>query len=138
MTLKTLLKEFCEPFGVKVKKSEIWEATEHKVFYPDNPDNYYAEGFMDIINRVYPEAKATEFTWSLLHELGHTQTWNYFTRKAWKRYEKTAPYIHDYEEYFRVPQERAATDWAANYIMNNPKKIKKFEKKLRKILGEIR
>ena len=138
MSVKKIIKKFCAPFKIKVHKADEWEAYADEVHFPSNPDNYYAEGFMDTINRVYPDIKATEFTWSLLHEVGHAKTWNLFTKKAWKKYDKTAPYIHDIEVYFRVPQERVATDWAAEYIRKHPKKIEKFEKAIRKEIEEIR
>lgn len=136
MKLKAIIKEFTAPFGIKVCKGYEWEAYENEVHYPDNPERYNAEGFMEVIERIYPDIKASEFTWSLLHEIGHAKTWRYFTKKAWKKYAKTAPYIHDIEEYFRIPQERVATDWAADYIRKHPKKIKKFEKKLQKALDK--
>ena len=140
MELKKEIKKFCKPFGVKIiiDNEDGWACYKNLIYVPTTEKKMYAEGFMDLIEQDYPDITATEFTWSLLHEVGHAKTWDLFTKKAWKKYEKTAPYIHDIEKYSRVPQERVATDWAARYIAKHPKRIAKFEKKIEKILGEIR
>lgn len=132
--VKKILNKFCKSFGVKIKKGEGWSAYPKSITYPSKVENYNDAGFMELINKYYPDVKASEFTWSLLHEIGHSVTWNNFSKKAWKNYYKTAPYEHNIEKYFIIPQERVATDWAYNYIKNHPNKIKKLEAKLQKKL----
>jgi hypothetical protein len=128
---KKIIKKFCKTFGIKVKKGAGFMAYPNEIYYPRHKKNYVSDGFMDLINRHYPDIQnVSEFTWSILHEIGHTQTWGNFSKKAWKKYEKTAPYTYDIEEYYLIPQEKAATDWAADYIRKHPKKIAKFEKKI--------
>lgn len=128
---KKIIKKFCKPFGIKVKKGKEFLAYPNEIYYPKSAKKYTSNGFMDLINRHYPDIQnVSEFTWSILHEIGHTQTWNEFSAKAWKKYAKTAPHIQDIEEYYQIPQEKRATDWAADYIRKHPKKIAKFEKKI--------
>ena len=130
--MKKLVEKFCTPFGLRVHKGKEFMAYPHDVYFPKHKSKYVSEGFMDYINQTYPDiTDVSEFTWSLLHEIGHTQTWNEFSKKDWKRYAKKAPHVHDIEEYYAIPQEHRANDWAAEYIRNHPKKIRKFEKKIK-------
>ena len=87
--------------------------------------------YINLNDFLYPTHRSL---FDLLHEIGHSVTWNDFSKKAWKNYYKTAPYEHNIEKYFIIPQERVATDWAYNYIKNHPNKVKKLEAKLQKKL----
>ena len=135
MKVKKIIKKFCKEFGVKAKKGNCWEAFEDEVHYPA-PKKYTSEGFMELIEKHYPDVKATEFTWSLLHEIGHTQTWGYFDNFEWLEYAMKSPEVYDIEEYYEIPQEKAATDWAYEFIKEYPEVVAKLEKKMRKALRE--
>ena len=134
--MKKIINKFCKQFGVSAHKGKDWHAYPNKIYYPKSEKKYNSVGFMELINAHYPDVRASEFTWSLLHEIGHAQTWNEFTKKEWKQYAKKAPHTHDLEEYYQIPQEKRATDWAYSYIKAHPKKIAKFEKKIQKALSD--
>lgn len=136
MTKSKVIKEFCKKFGIKAKPDEDFCAYigENKIGYNINQD--YLDTFIDYINCMYPNIEANVWTWATLHEIGHlkagwedTPLTKYISKNIARMLIPTA--MHHYD-----PCETAATHWAAMYIKKHPKKIKKFEKKLRKELGE--
>ena len=83
----------------------------------------------------------SDFTWSFLHEVGHCMTWQYLG----KRTDHHCNYVKrkirrgsvDSQTYYRLPDEKMATDWAINYVTQNYKKVKAFDKNVLQILTEI-
>ena len=81
------------------------------------------------------------FTFSLFHEIGHSQTDAWWTEKELNKYPKEVAKCNGntYEgnqRYFEIPQEKVATDWAIEYIIANKKKVKTLMNKINKILSE--
>ena len=76
---------------------------------------------------------------SFLHEVGHIKTGDDFSMEEWSIYENEVnelteimrflsfegrrPYLN---QYFNLPQERAASTWAVKYANANPENIKRL------------
>lgn len=81
------------------------------------------------------------FTFSLFHEIGHSQTDAWWSDTELKKYvEEVAKCNGDTYEgnqrYFEIPQEKVATDWAIEYIIANKRKVKTLMNKINKILSK--
>lgn len=81
------------------------------------------------------------FTFSLFHEIGHSQTDAWWSEKELNNYSKEVAKCdgRTYEgnqRYFNIPQEKVATDWAIEYIIANKRKVKILMNKINKILSE--
>lgn len=136
MKLKKIAKELVKDFGIKVKYANL-ERDDFDGFFayyednfivvPREEENYYCEDFMEDFKNRYPEVNAHEITISILHEVGHCMVHPNKTCKTEKAVK--IDYYHEFDE-------RIATAWAAEYIITHPKKIAKFEKKLKEMLEE--
>lgn len=95
----------------------------------------------DFIKDIKTRTKINDisvFTWSLLHEVGHCMTWNYLNKRTQNHCKYVKRKIErgsiDYLTYYRLADEKIATDWAIGFIENNHKLVKAFD---RMILNEI-
>ena len=93
---------------------------------------------MSRVNRLYPDIHADEFLWSFLHEVGHIETINtldddelYFSKTQKKNENITN------EVYYELPDEFAATEWAANYMRENTEKVAKFWNEVQSVIMDI-
>jgi len=136
MTLKKITKKFLKDLGIKVRYAREEEDgedgffayyTENLITIPRNEENYYCKDFMEDFKNRYPQVKAHEITISILHEVGHCMV--HPNKKCKTEKKVKIDYYHKFNE-------RIATAWAAEYIITHPKKIAKFEKKLKKVLEE--
>lgn len=100
----------------------------------------YTRDFLASIKRQKPQIKLNPFVWSILHEVGHHETYYDLTpeQNAWcdkkkariQRTKATNPY-------YNVLDEVLATKWAVNYANTHRNEVKEFEKKLLDIVKEI-
>lgn len=97
-----------------------------------------SSSFMSRVNRLYPDIHADEFLWSFLHEVGHIETINtldddelYFSKTQKKNKNITN------EVYYELPDEFAATEWAANYMRENTEKVAKFWNEVQSVIMDI-
>ena len=97
-----------------------------------------SSSFMSRVNRLYPDIHADEFLWSFLHEVGHVETINtldddelYFSKTQKKNENITN------EVYYELPDEFAATEWAANYMRENTEKVAKFWNEVQSVIMDI-
>ena len=97
-----------------------------------------SSSFMSRVNRLYPDIHADEFLWSFLHEVGHIETINtldddelYFSKTQKKNENITN------EVYYELPDEFAATEWAANYMRENTEKVAKFWNEVQSVIMDI-
>lgn len=86
--------------------------------------------FSEVINRLCPEINCDIFLWSFLHELGHHETIDnledsevLFSINEKKRIQREQEGITDTKQridlarqYYVLPDELAATQWAVNYM----------------------
>ena len=98
----------------------------------------HSSTFMSRVNRLYPDIHADEFLWSFLHEVGHIETIDtldddelYFSETQKKNENITN------EVYYELPDEFAATEWAANYMRENTEKVAKFWSEVQSIIMNI-
>lgn len=91
----------------------------------------------DITNRTEID-DISVFTWSFLHEVGHCMTWNYLNKRTQNHCEYVKRKIErgsiNYLTYYRLADEKMATDWAIDFIERNHKLVKAFD---RMVLNEI-
>lgn len=94
-----------------------------------------SEDFKEFFESLGCVVKADVFIYSLFHEIGHSQTLEYVSEEdynySWDR--KADPEITNYE-YFRLPNEIVATQWAVDYINNNAEEIEEFWNGLQPLL----
>ena len=98
----------------------------------------HSSTFMSRVNRLYPDIHADEFLWSFLHEVGHIETIDtldddelYFSETQKKNENITN------EVYYELPDEFAATEWAANYMRKNTEKVAKFWSEVQSVIMNI-
>ena len=83
------------------------------------------------------------FTWSLLHEVGHCETWHLMTEKVehhcrnLKRKIERGGKRFPTELYFDLTDERIATNWAIKFVSQNYDFVKAFDKKILKIFDRF-
>ncbi len=94
-----------------------------------------SEFIVDFRNRLGKEFNVSTFLISLLHECGHCETWFKTTRKQEKYNQKIKRWIEKGKrsslDYFKLADERRATNWAIYFIRNNYELIKMYDKKIK-------
>lgn len=123
-----------EGFGVLTSEKE---EQEFHFFY--NLEQLHCKGSrqfsQDIFSRCPMTRGFASITLTILHELGHMNAQQEFEgydrETAIKELEKNFPKETINFEYFKLPDEKAATDWAIEWLSHpeNRKKAKAFEKK---------
>lgn len=71
----------------------------------------------------------SELTLSILHEIGHYQNRQKHTRQI-QTYNAMVAACQTDEEYYSLPEELEATQWAINFILTYPQMIEQFEKQI--------
>lgn len=83
----------------------------------------------------------SEFTWSLLHEVGHCQTWHSMNERTINHCRYIKRKINrgslPTTTYYVLTDERIATDWAINFVEDNYKMVKAFDKMALQLLTEF-
>lgn len=149
MNMKTLiimsiLKVICYTFIKSITPTT-------KVYFKKNEGSYYShdneiniqldfrkEDVANFTEHLYTQHKCKvaykihPYIWKMLHEIGHFYTIEYCEEDPWalfiieientncktKEEKKEIDFV-----YYNMPVEYAATDWAANFVKNNKKKI---------------
>jgi len=128
-----------EEFGLKGVKGEEFEYSpiSNTVFFAYEALEDGALYFMSHFQSVAPDIQCDYFLASLLHEVGHHFTLDNFSYEEMSDYYDETDTIRAYLReggdketanyaYFDLPVERAATQWAIDYIRNNVEKIADF------------
>lgn len=142
--VKKIINNFLKEFGVEAKIGKSF------CYYPEKElinvsfrvpvDNAGANMFTMNFNHLAPDIKADTFLIALLHELGHHMTVDELTAEEEKESLKKRIELNSVNlknstpeeiaranyEYFNMPDEVAATNWAINYIRNNTEKVAEF------------
>jgi len=83
----------------------------------------------------------SEFTWSLLHEVGHCKTWHYMNTRTINHCKNIKRKIErgslPRTMYYDLTDEKIATDWAIKFVENNLALVKTFDSQALKLLDEI-
>lgn len=135
-------------FGIKKAVCE----TEFAYYFSDNHIGYKAvvdisdEIFDAFVEERFEYHVEQDFPISLLHEIGHRETgddidgglyeWCLAEKerinKRIAEAEDEETLKHFYFQYFNLPDEIMATQWAVNFAKRHPKKIKKMWKNIEK------
>lgn len=96
---------------------------------------------IDDMEARFPLVHADMFFWLLMHEVGHCMTDEVWDMDDEAYFEKMKNRLDDYfdgdvfaknEWYHVIGDEYFATKWAGCYMMEHPKKMRKFAKKFHK------
>lgn len=99
-----------------------------------------AKYFMEYWHSLAPEITINPFLASLLHEVGHNETLHWLTEEevhycedekveiSWRLdvCTSTEEQKNYYFQYFTLPDEKEATDWAIDYVRNHTQQIGAF------------
>ena len=139
-----IINEFCDQFGVTARPAAEFIAIleDREITYSfvvtDPADKY----FIPFINKLAPDITADIFLVSLFHEIGHLYTQFNFSEETWNRGWETKEAISKAielceerdealiemknNEYFNLPEEKAATLWGINYIRTHEQEVAEF------------
>ena len=117
--------------------------------YPNTKEIYVSiialksalDGFMVNLNSRTDINDISNFTWSFLHEVGHCMTEKYLNERTTHHCNYIKRKINrgslDSSIYYSLSDEKHATDWAINYVANNYKIVKAFDKNILSTLTKI-
>lgn len=142
--LHEVISDFLAPYDVTcylgTDFSYYWvsETIEYTVLVSERQDAL----FQNFVDTRYPDIHAPIFLWSLLHELGHHETDDYFTEEAhiiFDEYKATLrPELDkDVIEYYNIPDEATATNWAYLFLRDNTEKVSEFWNKIKPLLEQL-
>ena len=107
------------------------------VLVPSEMDKW----FMEFAKENGLEYDCGSFLLSLLHEVGHGETYDLLTDAEEKKCRKIKSKLTDSKEdsftYFALPDEYEATMWAIEYVNEHKDKLEKFVKKFQKVFKEF-
>ena len=126
--LNATLNAFAEKFDCTVAPDTDFFCYlgQNKVTYALVVAEKNTNAFMRRVRHLYPDVKADVFLWSFLHEIGHIETCDDLDDDEWKNVIAIKERELTHEEYFELPDEYAATEWAANYMRQHEKEIAQF------------
>ena len=110
-----------------------------------------AEYFMEYWHSLAPEIIIDPFLASLLHEVGHNETLHWLTEDevhycedekteiSWQLGSCTSAKEQKdcYFQYFALPDEKEATNWAIDYVRNHTQQVSAFWQKLQAAIMEF-
>ena len=126
------LNEFLEDYDCEVKQDKefaYYPAVSQITFALEVP-TVFDETFMKFVTERHPDIKADVFLWSFLHEVGHHETEDDFDDDEWECYMRSIFSCNDDMEYYNLPIEAAATDWAADFMRTHSSETKILWEKL--------
>ena len=94
-----------------------------------------SERLIKDVEDEFNDVHADIFLWSLLHEVGHHETWDDLTNEEMSLSQEMKYAISECENlrpndrdkiYFYIPDEYLATEWAAQYMRDNVQEVTKF------------
>jgi hypothetical protein len=136
--INDIINEFLEPFELTAELGTDFDYCyfEDKIHYALAVGDVSSKLFLENAAARFPDIQADVFLWSLLHEVGHSETLDDLEdgveELCMETKEELDAHVEDwsiesrYQIYFNCPDEKAATDWAGNYMMENPEEIAAF------------
>jgi hypothetical protein len=145
--LTRVLNDFLRPFNTFcVYDTDFsYSSFAQTIYYSLVMTDTGSKAFTKHFNSIAPDITCDIFLISLLHELGHHMTLSAFSEEELDEYYDDVEYIRahletdesPYEEYFNLPVEAAATNWAIEFIRNNADHLAKLWSKIQGIILEI-
>lgn len=135
MKFENKVKKFIkENFGITAKVADTFYSSPYhkkkRVYFPIAVEEMRCKEFMDNYREHYEaEPTADEFIISILHEVGHIKTTKHQLPCISEIHVQRALVFDDgtlMNEYFNIPQEQLATDFAYAWIKKHPKRVKRF------------
>lgn len=85
------------------------------------------KAFQDFFEKLGCDVKTDVFVYSIFHEIGHSQTIDLVSDEDYNYSQdrKADPDITN-DEYFNLPDEIIASEWAVDYINNNIDEVENF------------
>lgn len=111
---------------------------EEKVYIGRTYDRRTDEYFANFVHELNPQCNFNPFLLSILHEIGHIETWTdedaddkdvtyAILKMQFDSLEKTDLVMKEYcDMYFRIPLEQNATQWGIDFAMSHPDLMKKY------------
>jgi len=134
--VEKIVNEFLEPFGLTgVLDTDFYYLYEEdEVHYAFATPERSFLAFLENAEKRFPQVHADIFLWSLLHEIGHSETGDdltedeeeYSMKEKDRIFQGAVPEDEQDELYFSLPDEYAATDWAGHYMMEHAEEVKEF------------
>lgn len=129
--ITNILNTFLKPFDCTA-----FAGTDFR-YYPQNNiiefalvvNDPFAKSFMNFAESLNP-VHADIFLWSFFHELGHAETENEFDDDDDTEYLKSITSAKTDIEYYNIPQEYAATDWAGKFMIEHGAEVAQLWKEL--------
>ena len=140
--IDNIINEFLEPFELTAELGTDFDYCyfEDKIHYSLVISDTSSKLFMENAEKRFPNVHADIFLWSLLHEIGHSETLDDLDSKTEKLCIEIKNDLNEHTDwptetrhmiYFDCPDEKAATDWAGEYMMNHNEEITIFWNKLK-------
>lgn len=142
--LNNVIKNFLTQFDLDCKLGTdfgyYWESevVEYAIIVTERFDKLFTE----YLNAHYSDVTAPLFIWSLLHEVGHSETDDYFNTEAHCVFDEFKQSLDpdkdsDVMEYYNCPDEVLATKWAYLYIRDNAPKVEALWNEIYPLLKKI-
>ena len=131
--LEKCITDFVAPFGLTAVLD-----TDFAYYYANDTVTFsifyfgaYEDFLLDAESRFPRINGVSPFIWSLLHEIGHHETWDELTEEEIDESMqiKESIDVDDHASrmiYYTCPDEYAATDWAGHYIETHREKVEEF------------
>jgi hypothetical protein len=142
--INNTINEFLKPFDLTAELGTDFDYCffENKIHYALVVGDLASRLFLKNAESRFPDVHADVFLWSLLHEIGHSETIddledeteNLCREIKVHLYDNNLPIENIHEIYFNCPDEVAATDWAGEYLMSHSKEITVFWNKLQPLI----
>lgn len=139
--INNIINEFLEPFELTAELGTdfAYSFLEDKINYALVIGDTSSKLFMENAEARFPDVYADVFLWSLLHEVGHSETFDdlddgveELCMEIKRELNEHLDWSNEHRHmiYFNCPDEKAATDWAGEYMMSHKDEITTFWNKL--------
>jgi hypothetical protein len=142
--LEQAIDKFIEPFGLSSKLDTDFAYYFEKdlVTFSLFQIDAYNDFILDAESRFPSVLGVHPFMWSLLHEVGHHETWDELTEEEIEESMQIKDSIdtdnHSSKmSYYTCPDEYAATDWAGHYLEENREEVEDFWESLIPLFREF-
>ena len=141
-----IINDFVAQFGCEAELGDefLYFGSDNTITYTLIVGELSDRVWKSYIKQTFGYEMKNVFLFSLLHEIGHHHTMGQFSRKLQNAEDKKVARIEKdlshsnceeldtllYLEYYDLPMEKVATEWAVNYAKNHRKKLFRFWRKL--------
>lgn len=146
--INDIINEFLEPFELTAELGTDFDYSflEDKIHYALVVGDTSSNLFLKDAEARFPDVHADVFLWSLLHEIGHSETLDDLDDGVEELCMEIKRELNEHQDwsteirytiYFNCPDEKAATDWAGEYLTTHFKEISLFWNKLQKAIKDF-